>query len=157
MIRGHNFYAAYDPDTHLWVQSERWVKKKIDDEIYKVYNELKGQGLNNVRAKTLKDTRNGQVDYWHKYVQKMLDDSYEILNQTIEFNNSEIKREDYATFKLKYDINHNECPNWDELVGTLYSKEERRKIEYAIGSIVSGESKKIQKFYVLYGDRKSVV
>ena len=151
MIRGHNFYAAYDPDTHLWVQSERWVKKKIDDEIYKVYNELKGQGLNNVRAKTLKDTRNGQVDYWHKYVQKMLDDSYEILNQTIEFNNSEIKREDYATFKLKYDINHNGCPNWDELVGTLYSKEERRKIEYAIGSIVSGESKKIQKFYVLYG------
>ena len=40
---------------------------------------------------------------------------------------------------------------WDKLVSTLYSDEERTKIEWAIGSIVCGESKKIQKFMVLYG------
>ena len=36
-------------------------------------------------------------------------------------------------------------------MSTLYSKEERHKIEWAIGSIVTGDSKKIQKFMVLYG------
>ena len=40
---------------------------------------------------------------------------------------------------------------WDELVGTLYSVEERAKIEWAIGSIVAGDSKKLQKFFVFYG------
>ena len=36
-------------------------------------------------------------------------------------------------------------------MSTIYSDEERTKIEWAIGSIVSGESKKLQKFMVLYG------
>ena len=36
-------------------------------------------------------------------------------------------------------------------MGTLYSVEERAKIEWAIGAIVSGDAKKIQKFLVLYG------
>ena len=40
---------------------------------------------------------------------------------------------------------------YDELIGTLYSPEEREKIEWAIGAIVNGDSKKIQKFLVLYG------
>jgi len=40
---------------------------------------------------------------------------------------------------------------YEKLMSTLYSEEERTKIEWAIGSIVSGESKKIQKFMVLYG------
>ena len=34
---------------------------------------------------------------------------------------------------------------------TLYSPEEREKIEWCIGSIVNGDSKTIQKFMVLYG------
>jgi phage/plasmid-associated DNA primase len=37
------------------------------------------------------------------------------------------------------------------MLGVLYSVEERQKIEWAIGAIVSGDSKKIQKFLVLYG------
>lgn len=44
-----------------------------------------------------------------------------------------------------------ECKAWDELVGTLYSETERAKIEWSIGAIISGDSKKIQKFLVLYG------
>lgn len=34
---------------------------------------------------------------------------------------------------------------------TLYSPEERKKIEWAVGAIVNGDSRKIQKFLVLYG------
>lgn len=36
-------------------------------------------------------------------------------------------------------------------MSTLYSETEREKIEWAIGSIVCGDSKKLQKFMVLYG------
>ena len=36
-------------------------------------------------------------------------------------------------------------------MSTLYDEENRRKIEWAVGSIVNGDSKKIQKFLVLYG------
>ena len=44
-----------------------------------------------------------------------------------------------------------DTPAWDKLVGTLYSPEERHKIEWCIGAIVTGESKKLQKFMVFYG------
>ena len=37
-------------------------------------------------------------------------------------------------------------------MSVLYSPEERRKIEWAIGAVVSGDSRKIQKFLVLYGE-----
>ena len=36
-------------------------------------------------------------------------------------------------------------------MSTLYSPPERAKIEWAIGSIIAGDSKKIQKFLVFYG------
>ena len=36
-------------------------------------------------------------------------------------------------------------------ISTLYDPEERQKLEWAIGAIISGDSKKIQKFIVLYG------
>ena len=38
-----------------------------------------------------------------------------------------------------------------ELMTTLYDEDERRKIEWAIGAVISGDSKSIQKFLVLYG------
>lgn len=40
---------------------------------------------------------------------------------------------------------------WEQLVNRLHSPEDREKIEWAIGSIVSGDSKKIQKFMVFSG------
>lgn len=36
-------------------------------------------------------------------------------------------------------------------MSVLYSPEERKKLEWAIGAIVTGDSKNIQKFEVLYG------
>ena len=150
MIRGGKFYAAFDPETNLWVTNENWVKQRIDKELYSKAKEFEKQGLV-VHVKTLKDTRNGQLKYWKNYTEQLCVDNFHLLNQNVIFANDEVKKEDYATFKLPYSISNEPCPNWDELVSTLYLPEERRKIEYAIGSIVSGKSKEIQKFYVLYG------
>lgn len=52
---------------------------------------------------------------------------------------------------MNYPLESGEMAAYDKLMSTLYSEKERHKIEWAIGSIVSGESKKLQKFMVLYG------
>ena len=52
---------------------------------------------------------------------------------------------------LDYPLKAGDISAYDHLIKTLYSPEEREKIEWAIGSIISGDSKKIQKFVVLYG------
>lgn len=56
-----------------------------------------------------------------------------------------------AHIKIKYPLEPGDLSAYEKLMSTLYSEEERTKIEWAIGSIVSGDSKKLQKFMVLYG------
>lgn len=150
MIRGHSFYAFYNPKTGLWTQDEDAVIDSIDNMINDVYTKMSDEGIK-CHALYLWDSDSGKIDAWHKYCQKQMSDNYHALNQVIEFSNSDIKKTDYATFKLPYDMIDGPTPAWDELTSLLYSDEERRKIEYAIGSIVSGKSKEIQKFYVFYG------
>ena len=41
------------------------------------------------------------------------------------------------------------------IMSTLYEPDERAKLEWAIGAIVSGDAKNIQKFIVLYGEAGS--
>ena len=74
-----------------------------------------------------------------------------MLDEKLIFSNAETNKKDYASKRLSYPIEPGDISAWDKLISTLYSKDERHKIEWAIGSIVSGDSKKIQKFMVLYG------
>lgn len=150
MIRGHSFYAFYNPETGLWTQDEDVVIDSIDKMIDETYMKISDEGMK-CHALYLWDSDSGKIDAWHKYCQKQMSDNYHALNQVIEFANSDVKKTDYATFKLPYDLYDGPTSAWDELTSLLYSDEERKKIEYAIGSIVSGKSKEIQKFYVFYG------
>ena len=68
---------------------------------------------------------------------------------------SKTKKEDYASKRLPYPLEKCPIDSYEELMGTLYSEEERKKLEWAVGSIISGDSKKIQKFIVLYGSAGS--
>ena len=63
----------------------------------------------------------------------------------------ETKKKDYASKRLPYPLEKGDISAYDKLISTLYSESERHKIEWAIGSIVAGDSKTIQKFIVLYG------
>ena len=91
------------------------------------------------------------IDSWHKYCQRQMRDNFHMLDEKLIFSNYETKKEDYASKKLSYPLEPGDLSAYDKLMSTLYSEEERHKIEWAIGSIVSGDSKKIQKFMVLYG------
>lgn len=91
------------------------------------------------------------IDNWHKYCQRQMRDNYHTLDDTLIFANTPVKKDSYASKRLPYPLEKGDISAYDELIGTLYSPEEREKIEWAIGAIVNGDSKKIQKFLVLYG------
>lgn len=68
------------------------------------------------------------------------------------FSNTPVKKESYASKRLPYPLEPGSINAYDELMGVLYSPEEREKLEWAIGAVVNGASKEVQKFIVLYGD-----
>lgn len=149
MIRGGDFYAIWDEEKGLWSTSQDDAIDMIDRELDK-YRKSHPE-IENCRILYMWDTDSGMIDKWHKYVQKQLTDNYHALNKKIIFSNSPIKKEDYASKRLNYPLEECDISAWDELIGTLYSPEERHKIEWIIGSIVSGDSKELQKFLVFYG------
>ena len=151
MIKGKTFYAIWDEESKLWSKSERRACKLIDNETRKVYEEVKEKKPDyTVTMSSLRNYDSRRYTTWQSYC-KSLSDSYRQLDENVTFLSDEVRKEDYRSHRLKYDMKNIPTPNYDELISTLYSDEERQKIEWAIGSIIAGDSKKIQKFYVLYG------
>ena len=152
MIRGGDFYAIWDEDRNIWSTDEQDAIRLIDREIEAKYRELEDKNGDGVfRPAFLWDANSGSIDKWHKYCQKQMRDNYHPLDEKLIFSNTELKKEDYATKKLSYPLEKGDISAYDRLMSVIYSPEERDKIEWAIGSIVSGDSKSIQKFLVLYG------
>lgn len=151
MIRGGDFYAAWIEDEQRWTTSEQDVFRVIDAAIEQKKTELNSVKGDDVVAYYLWDADSGMIDRWHKYCQKQLRDNFHMLDEKIIFANDPINKEDYASKRLNYALKEGDTHAWDKLVSTLYSPEERHKIEWAIGSIVTGDSKTLQKFMVFYG------
>lgn len=151
MIRGGDFYAIWDEKRGIWSTDEDDVIRLVDAELDKWHEDNK-QYLNaNVKILYMWDADSGMIDKWHKYCQKQCRDSFTMLDENLIFSNSAIDKKDFASKRLSYPLEAGDISAYDKLISTLYSEEERHKIEWAIGSIVSGDSKYIQKFMVLYG------
>lgn len=157
MTRGKDFYAVWDEENQIWSTEQSRLIDLVDRsmEKYKAEHIKDNPELENARIMYMWRASTGSIDSWHKYVQKQKADSYIQLNENLVFSNTERKRELYSSISLPYALESGDISAWDELVGTLYSDEERHKIEWAIGSIVAGESKNIQKFFVFYGAPKT--
>lgn len=151
MIRGKDFYAIWLEDERRWSTVEQDALDLIDRELNAYYESYKKSDDEIVKVLYMWDVENGMIDRWLKFCQKQTRDMYHTLDQTIIFENTEIKKRDYASKRLEYPLVDGKTESYDKIMSTLYSPEERHKIEWAIGSIVTGDSKKIQKFVVLYG------
>lgn len=151
MIRGGDFYAIWIEEKGLWSTDEEDAINLIDRELDLYYEKHKGSFESQAKVMHMWDAESGVIDAWHKYCQKQMRDSFHMLDEKIIFSNYETAKKDYASKKLPYPLDGCDTPAYDKIMSTLYSEEERKKIEWAIGSIVSGDSKKIQKFIVLYG------
>ena len=153
MIRGGDFYAIWDEEAGMWSTDEDTAIRLIDKEIAEYTSEYKNKNPEAaVHANYIRDAKTKLIDSFHHYVQKQMKDNYKTLDDKLIFANTEVRREDYVSHRLPYPLEPGDYSAFDELMSVLYSEEERRKIEWAIGSIVCGDSKKIQKFIVLTGD-----
>ena len=151
MIRAKDFYAIWDESRQLWSTDEDDAVHIIDAELDRYVQEHDARITGYPTIKYMWDADSGSIDKFHKYCQKQMRDNFHSLDTELVFSNSDMSRETYASKRLPYPLEKGNYDAFDKLIGTLYSEEERHKIEWAIGSIVSGDSKHIQKFMVLYG------
>lgn len=151
MIRGSDFYAIWVEERGLWSTDEQDALQLIDRELEQYAKEYAIENDHDAKVLYMWDSGSGMIDAWHKYCQKQMRDNFNMLDETLMFSNAEPNKKDYASKRLSYPLEKGSIAAYDKLMSTIYSEEERHKIEWAIGSIVTGDSKKIQKFEVLYG------
>jgi energy-coupling factor transporter ATP-binding protein EcfA2 len=144
------FQAIWDEQAGLWSTDEYDVQRLVDADLFrfdKEYREKTG-ALTHVKALANWDSK-----AWASFKRflQALPENRKDLDAKLTFQNTEVVKEDYVTRRLPYPLEEGSYDAWDEIVGTLYSAEERAKIEWAVGAIVAGDSATIQKFLVFYG------
>lgn len=151
MVRGGAFYAIWDEDNHKWSRSELDVARLIDAELNEYYQDkVDGYFEGDIIVNYMNSNSTKSWEQYKKWI-KNLPDNYHQLDDDLTFAGQETSRDDYRSKCLSYPLLDGDYDAYDELIGTLYDPEERRKIEWAIGSVVAGDSKHIQKFIVFYG------
>lgn len=148
MVRGRSFYAIWDEARGLWSTDEYDVQRLVDKDIseYQPHSE----NVIEVHKKFLGNFSTNSWLQFRNYISHLSDNSHQ-LDEELVFSNTEVRKDSYISRKLPYPLQEGDFSAYDELMSTLYSDEERAKLEWAIGSIIAGDSKIIQKFIVLYG------
>ena len=144
LVKGRSFHAVWDEKAGLWSRDEMDVARMVDADLWAAAKEIDGIPLLMSSFESKSWTR------YKKYV-SMLDSSHVELDQFLTFADDTPDRSKFSSRRLNYNLSDTPCPAWDELVSTLYLRDQREKIEWAIGSIISGDSKMNQKFLVFYG------
>lgn len=151
MVQGKSFYAIWNPDTGLWSKNEFDVVRIVDDSINKYIDENRGNSNKFLEPKYLSSYSSSSWTKYKKFIKEM-PDCYKQLDTKVVFANTKVKKTDYASRRLPYAMEEGSIDAYNELMTILYEAEEREIIEWAIGAIISGDSKKIQKFIGLYGE-----
>lgn len=150
MTRGGSFYAIWDEARGLWSTDIYDVQRLVDEDIIRFAREAEAK-TGRIHIPSKLETNSSKLwDEFQRFIRNS-GNNYHNLDEKLIFSNTEVKKEDYASKRLDYALDKGPHPAWDTLVSTLYSEEERAKIEWAIGAVVSGDSKHIQKFLVFYG------
>lgn len=149
MIRGKNFYAIWDEEKGLWSTDEYDVQRLVDKDLRKRKKELEVK-YPHVRALYMRDFSTQIWAQFLKYTKSLSDSSHQ-LDERVIFSDTVVTKEDYASKRLPYSMAPGDISSYEEVVSTLFDPEERQKVEWSIGSIISGDSKDIQKFLVFYG------
>lgn len=150
--RGRSFQAIWNEHTGMWSTKENDVQKLVDEEVWNYAEDLKAKRnyAGRLNVKTMKSNSSGMWNQFTQYMKRFPDSGIE-LDDKLTFLDTKVKKKDYVSKRLSYALADGPHEAWDTLVGTLYDSKEREKIEWAIGAIVSGDSRKIEKFFVLYG------
>ncbi|HAQ03032.1 MAG: hypothetical protein US15_C0010G0012 [Candidatus Moranbacteria bacterium GW2011_GWF1_36_4] len=150
MVRGKSFYAIWDDDKQLWSTDEYDVQRLVDAELIEYRDKLVSNSNDVVKVKLMSEFSTNSWSQYRNYLAHISDSSHQ-LDANLVFANTEVKKKDYVSKRLPYSLEEGKCDAYDEIISTLYDTEERAKLEWAIGAIVAGDGKDIQKFLVLYG------
>jgi len=150
MVRGRAFYAIWDEERGLWSTDEYDVQRLVDQDLRRFADEEFARTGTIYKIKDLKSFNTQIWSTFRKYMQNISDNSH-TLDERLIFANTEVHKSDYASKRLPYSLNDGRCDAWNELMDVLYNDQEKAKIEWAIGAVISGDSKRIQKFLVFYG------
>ena len=150
MTRGGSFYAIWDEERGLWSTDIYDVQRLVDEDLVLYANELRKKTGSEYKVSKMEVDSTKLWDSFQRFVRNSGDNSHN-LDEKLIFSDTKVTKKDYASKRLPYSLNDGPCDAWDTIVETLYSEEERAKIEWAIGSVVAGDSKNIQKFLVFYG------
>ena len=154
MVRGKSFYAVYNPETHFWSTDEYDLMRIVDADVTRRFQEASKRVDGSVWPRYLGDYDSKTYADYKAWMSK-LPDVHHPLDSKILFADQTPRREDYVTRTLSYSLSSDPCPAYEELMSTLYDPDEREKLEWGIGSIFTGDSSQIQKFFVLYGSAGS--
>lgn len=154
LVRGKSFYAIWDEELGLWNTDEYSVVRIIDKELEAYAEEYAKHSDDDISISKMSSyTSNSWVEF-KKYLNS-IDDSHIQLDTELTFLNTEVTKDTYASKRLSYPLQKGDHSAYTKLMTTLYNESELRKIEWAIGAIISGDARSIQKFIVLYGDAGS--
>ncbi len=151
MVRGKSFYAIWDEEKGLWSTDEYDVQRLVDRELNEYAKKVESRYDGRIVVKRMADFSSRSWSQFRQYLSNISDNSHQ-LDERLTFLNTEVTKKDYISKRLNYNLEEGDYSGWDELIGTLYDEENRRRIEWAIGSVVSGDSRNIQKFIVFYGE-----
>ena len=151
MVRGKSFYAIWDEAKGIWSTDEDDVRRLIDKELTEYKEKVESTTEDHIIVKTLRDFDSNSWKHYREFLSNMYDTA-QSLDDNLTFQDTPVTKKDLVSRRLPYPLKQGTYSAWDEIIGTLYDPEERQKIEWAIGAIMSGDAKTIQKFLVLYGE-----
>lgn len=152
MVRGRSFYAVWDDAKKLWSTDEYDVQRLVDEDLDRAAGlYLDRHPDATVQPRYMRDFASGSWIQFKKFLLN-LTDNFKQLDSHLVFADTEVKKKDYVSRQLPYSLEDGEPEAWNELISTLYKPEERAKLEWAIGAIIAGDAKNIQKFIVIYGE-----
>lgn len=166
MKKGGKFYAILDRDTGMWSTDESDVVPFIDREITRYiekhfekdskgdYIDSDGLVITRVEAEYLDDSTTNRLKEFNIWFSNLPPNhNYVQLDTELTFKDETVTPEMHRSKRLMYNLSDDgPVEAYEKLMSVLYTEENRQKIEWCIGAVLSGESKKIEKMLVLYGD-----
>jgi hypothetical protein len=151
MVRGRSFYAIWDEEQGLWSTDEYDVQRLVDAELMAYREVITKKTDSQINVKLMNDFSTKSWVEFRNYLSHISDNAHQLDTQ-LTFSNTMVAKKDYISRRLGYPLEGGSYESYDQIIGTLYDQDERAKLEWAIGAIVSGDAKDIQKFIVLYGE-----
>lgn len=148
MLRDGDFVAVWNPKTGLWSKNEFNVIDIVDGD---VRDYVSRSNIPNLLPRLCRRDSDGVWKRYRQWTKNMVDTDHPLDRMPV-FADTPTRQDDHVSYRLPYSLEEGDPTYWTKLVDTLYNPSERQKIEWVIGSVLTGDCRKIDKFLVFYGD-----